>query len=229
MSRVIVKKVRRRLFLPGLVIFALVGLISFGLLVNASIRQLSLTPSVVAEAIGNEPLTYRSISSLVLESQEEIQPGSANLPDLNEKKNLLEKFNKELEGKIAKEKLHFQQVERLVTYLKRQGSPIAKREFADQIIRVSNANGADYRIIVAISGVESGFCAANYKKYNCFGYLNGVQYGSYEQAFNSLIPRIAREYVKKYGTNFKAFAVAYGIHDVEGKSALLNKYYQALL
>ncbi len=140
----------------------------------------------------------------------------------------VESFYKELEKKTSRAKEREKSITRLVNYLRSQGSPVANRKLAEQIISTSERSGGDYKMIVAIAGVESGFCRANYKKYNCFGYLNNVQYSSFEMAFAALIPKISREYVRVYGTNFKAFAKAYGIRSVDAKSELLAKYYNSL-
>jgi len=137
-------------------------------------------------------------------------------------------FYQSLEGKYKKLKEKEAKISRLVSYLKRQGSPIATYGYAKQIIDAAEANGADYRIVVAIMGVESGFCRVNVLKYNCFGYLNKVQYSGFTEALAKLVPRISREYAKPYGTNFKALAKAYGMINFEYHSGRLATFYSAL-
>ncbi len=137
-------------------------------------------------------------------------------------------FYQTLESRYKKLKEKEAKISRLVSYLKRQGSPVATYGYAKQIIDTAEANGADYRIVVAIMGVESGFCRANVLKYNCFGYLNKVQYSGFSEAFAKLVPRISREYAKPYGTNFKALAKAYGMINFEYHSARLASFYSAL-
>jgi len=81
---------------------------------------------------------------------EEVQEALAIEPILAEQ----EKVERERDAKI----------ERLLNFLKKQKSPVATREYAAQIIDLSDANNADFRIIVAIMGVESGFCRVPVKK-----------------------------------------------------------------
>jgi hypothetical protein len=148
--------------------------------------------------------------------------------EVTEKKTAQTNFYKDLGGKIEAAKKRLAKINKLVSFLKRQGSPVASYHYAELFVDLSEANGADYRIVVAISGVESGFCAANYKKYNCFGYLNGVQYGSFDQAFRRLVPKVASEYAKVYGTNFEGLAKAYGMINWELHSQRLRNYYNGL-
>jgi len=103
----------------------------------------------------------------------------------------------------------------LVIFLKKWGSPVATNDYAAQIIDLSGKYGADYKVVVAIMGVESGFCRAPLKKnggttYNCFGYLNGAKYSSFTAAFNDLVPKISKQYAARYGWNFEGLAKAYG-------------------
>jgi len=114
---------------------------------------------------------------------------------------------------------------KLVRYLKSQGSPIATYNLAELLINTSNASGIDYKLIVAIAGTESGFCRVNYMGYNCFGYLNSVHYSSFDSAIRNLIPLISQNYIRKFGTNFKAFAAAYGYQDVAAGAKNLATYY----
>ncbi len=127
-----------------------------------------------------------------------------------------------LEAQEKLEKERNDKIERLLNFLKKQKSPVATREYSAQIIDLAEANGADFRIIVAIMGVESGFCRVPLKKngntYNCFGYLNGVKYASFTDAFNNLVPKISVQYAKRYGWDFVSLAKAYGQHSWEKTS-----------
>lgn len=130
----------------------------------------------------------------------------------------------QLEEQERKAEIRAEQIAGLVVYLKKQKSPVATDAYAAQIIDLSQDNGADYRVVVAIMGVESGFCRAPFKiaganSHNCFGYLNKVTYDSFTSAFNSLIPKISKQYAVRYGWNFEALAQAYGQHGWEKTSA----------
>jgi hypothetical protein len=135
-----------------------------------------------------------------------------------------------LEQKIAKTEqalTRTKRVESLLGYLKKVGSPIATQHYAELIVDLSQQSKSDYRVIVAIMGTESGFCKKPIH-YNCFGYLNGVKYDSFDAAFKNLIPKISKQYVNKYGWNFTAFAKAYGQmgeHAAGNLSSIANKLY----
>lgn len=77
------------------------------------------------------------------------------------------------------------------------------------ILEEAEKAGADYRIVVAIMGNESGYCRVNYKKYNCFGYLNKVQYSSFREAFINVVPKVSR-IVASCGWNTDKLGRVYG-------------------
>lgn len=60
--------------------------------------------------------------------------------------------------------------EALEAYLKRQNTEFYL--YADKIVELGDFYSVDYRIIVAIAGVESGYCRVNFKPNNCWGYGN---------------------------------------------------------
>lgn len=159
-------------------------------------------------------LDYSHDVLLTKATLEEVQEALAIEPILAEQ----ERIERERDAKI----------ERLLNFLKKQKSPVATREYASQIIDLADANNADFRIIVAIMGVESGFCRVPVKKngntFNCFGYLNGVKYASFEDAFNNLIPKIAVQYANKYGWDFVSLAKAYGQHSWEKTSKYMYNW-----
>lgn len=102
------------------------------------------------------------------------------------------------------------EIDKLHNYLMRRNrSVFASREISRIIVEESIKAGAEYRIVVGIMTKESGNCVAPYKGYNCFGYLNKVQYSSFEEAFKILVPKVAR-IVAKFNWNTDALAQAYG-------------------
>lgn len=139
-----------------------------------------------------------------------------------------EQFYEGIQAQISSTKSFKQKVAKLESFFKRYKAPIANSTYAEQIIRLSEKSGADYKVVVAIMGVESGFCIAPYKKYNCFGYLNGVQYTSFSHAFEDLVPKVSRQYAKPYGTNFSAMLKAYGVHNVDAGVRKMNDFYALL-
>jgi hypothetical protein len=171
---------------------------------------------------------YFSNPYLTMQKQDQVLGVNIGSNELDRKLIEIENFYKNLDRKHTEILKRKTQTTSLVAFLRKQGSPVATYDYANQIIEVSEKNGADYKILVALMGVESGFCNANYKTYNCFGFLNGVQYSSYSNAFNSLIPQIANRYVKQYGTNFEGLAAAYGIQNVAYHAPRLRAYYNAI-
>ena len=118
-------------------------------------------------------------------------------------------------AKAEKRKNVNYQVGKLQEYLLTKNSIFSDKILSQILVEESKKHNADYRIIVAVMGKESGYCAANYKLYNCFGYLNGVQYSSYEDAFRSIVPRVA-QMSAPYGWNIRGFANAYRPVDKDG-------------
>jgi hypothetical protein len=100
-------------------------------------------------------------------------------------------------------------INNLLNYLTKRNSSVFNKEIATILVTESESVGADYRLVVAIMEKESGYCNQPYKGYNCFGYLNKVQYNSFEEAFLSLTPKVAK-YVAKYGWDTRAMGRAYG-------------------
>lgn len=125
------------------------------------------------------------------------------------------------EARKAKERED--KIQRLLAYLKKKGSPAATYEIATIVIDKSAANGADWRVVMAIAGAESGFCKQSFW-HNCFGYLNGVKYPSYAAAFTDLVPKVSRQYAARYGWDFAALAKAYGQQNWEHSTAVMRKF-----
>ncbi len=126
----------------------------------------------------------------------------------------LAQYNQEQAAIEARRKLLEDKVNRTLSYLRRVGSPVANEEIATIIVDLSDQNGADYRVLLAIMTIESGACRQSFA-HNCFGYLNGVRYPSYEVAFRDLVPKISRQYAARYGWDFASLSKAYGQHNWE--------------
>ncbi|MBN1331856.1 glucosaminidase domain-containing protein [Candidatus Dojkabacteria bacterium] len=118
-------------------------------------------------------------------------------------------------------------VNKINSFLTKKRSPVANTKIADMLYDNYKSTGTDYRILLAIMGVESGFCNASFS-YNCFGYLNGARYPNYEAAFKDLIPKISNQYVKPYGTDFEALAKAYGMVNWQAGAANMRGYYDSI-
>lgn len=126
----------------------------------------------------------------------------------------LNQFQEEQAKVEARRKELEEKVNRTLAYLKRVNSPVANEEIATIIVDLSDQNNADYRVLLAIMTIESGSCRQSFA-YNCFGYLNGRKYPSYEVAFKDLVPKVSRQYAARYGWDFVALSRAYGQHNWE--------------
>ncbi len=87
--------------------------------------------------------------------------------------------------------------------------------YAEILVDQSIACGGDYRILIGIAGSESGLGRSNYKLYNPFGYLDGVQYGSYEEALTILSCKISTQHISKCGTDIYCLAKRYSGPDTD--------------
>lgn len=62
--------------------------------------------------------------------------------------------------------------QRLRNFLTKYNSPLAS--FTEEIVELADRYKLDWRLVTAISGVESTFCKAiPYNSYNCWGWKNG--------------------------------------------------------
>lgn len=126
----------------------------------------------------------------------------------------LNQFQEEQAKVEARRKQLEEKVNRTLNYLRRVKSPVANEEIATIIVDLADQNNADYRVLLAIMTIESGSCRQSFS-YNCFGYLNGKKYPSFEVAFKDLVPKVSRQYAAKYGWDFVALSRAYGQHNWE--------------
>ncbi len=109
-------------------------------------------------------------------------------------------------------------IDKLAGYLRKVNSPMAP--FAGTIIEEAESCGANYRIIVAIAGNESGYGRVSYKLYNPYGFLNGVQYAGWEASLSDLTCKVAK-YTNKY-TDIYTLGKVYGAHNPEQWAKNIN-------
>lgn len=127
-------------------------------------------------------------------------------------------YRQEQTAEAQRQKLIKEKVDRTIAYLQRVGSPVANEQIATILVEKAEENNADYRVLIAIMMIESGACRQSFA-HNCFGYLNGARYSSYEQAFNDLVPKVSRQYAARYGWDFVSLSRAYGQHNWQLHSA----------
>ena len=102
-------------------------------------------------------------------------------------------------------------IDKLAGYLRKVKSPMA--DYAHIIVEEAESCHADYHIITAIAGNESGYGRVPYKLYNPFGYLNKVQYDGWEDSLSDLVCKVAK-YTNKY-LDIYTLGKLYGAHNPE--------------
>lgn len=80
---------------------------------------------------------------------------------------------------------------------------------AHLFVQKTDECGGDFRVLLAIAGNESGFGRIPYKLYNPFGYLNNVQYSSWEEAISILSCKIAQQYLVPCNNSPECIVVKY--------------------
>ncbi|MCA9379477.1 hypothetical protein KC640_03545 [Candidatus Dojkabacteria bacterium] len=98
-------------------------------------------------------------------------------------------------------------IDRVRAFFERYGSPMAP--YVEILVDQSYACGGNYRVLVGIAGSESGLGKVPYKLYNPFGYLNGVQYASWEEALTDLSCKISQQHISKCGEDLRCLALRY--------------------
>lgn len=126
----------------------------------------------------------------------------------------LASYNQEIAEIEEQRKIKDEKISKTLAYLEKVKSPVANNNIASIIVELAEENNADYRVLLAIMTIESGACKQSFS-HNCFGYLNGVKYPSYEIAFKDLVPKISRQYASRYGWDFVSLSKAYGQHNWE--------------
>lgn len=85
----------------------------------------------------------------------------------------------------------------LELYLEKRNSPLTP--YVDDLIIAADVYGLDYRLIPAISGIESGFCLhIPTGSYNCWGWNNGLhRFDSYRDAIYIIAKALKLNYIDK--------------------------------
>ncbi len=99
------------------------------------------------------------------------------------------------------------QISRVKRLFNSYGSPLVGYE--ELIVDRSEECGADFKVIVGIAGSESGLGKINYKRYNPFGYLDGVQYPDQETALYELICKISANHLSFCGSDLQCLVNRY--------------------
>jgi hypothetical protein len=90
------------------------------------------------------------------------------------------------------------------------------------LVEQADACGGDYRILVGIAGNESGLGRVPYKLYNPFGYLDGVQYESWDESLPFLSCTIAKRFLAPCNNDLTCIVNKYGGPDTDQDKWIRN-------
>jgi flagellum-specific peptidoglycan hydrolase FlgJ len=114
--------------------------------------------------------------------------------------------------KMKEEEKLMQQVREVRALYESYRAPMAG--VSEHLVRTSKKYGVDYKLIVAISIVESGGGRKCFKKYNAFGW-GSKSYNSFEHNLNVVIAGIANNYVAKGMNTPEKMAPVYNQANIE--------------
>lgn len=176
-------------------------------------------------------LEFRIIESYSSASIETGQNQDHELQDLREPINISKAIiRKAAEDKISyiKEEEIKYKVYLIEVLLERYNSPM--KGLGRLMYDRTTECGGDYKVVVAIAGNESGFGRIPYKLYNPFGYLDGVQYDSFEHAVDVISCKIAERFLKPCNNDLTCVIRTYGGHDTNREQWISNiSYFMSLL
>jgi hypothetical protein len=127
------------------------------------------------------------------------------------------KATRALEIQVEEQQRKIESVEAI---FRKYNSPM--QGYAELIINRTTECGGDYKIIVAIAGNESGFGRIPYKKYNPYGYLDGVQYSGWEEALDYLSCKISEQHLAPCNNDLYCIIQRYGGPETDQAKWLRN-------
>lgn len=107
---------------------------------------------------------------------------------------------------------------RLEKYLRSQKSSLSSQ--SDLLVELSDHYGIDYKLVVAIAGLESGYCSQNFAANNCWGFGN-YSWSSREIAVKEYYRLMYKNYFKKGMNTIEEIFSVYA----PGSTTYLQSYY----
>ena len=100
-------------------------------------------------------------------------------------------------------------VEKLSLFLEQQNSPLV--DYADEMIETADKYRLDWRLVPAITGVESSFGKRiPYHSYNAYGWNNGnFRFGSWEESIEHVSKTLRERYLDRGATSVGAIGRIY--------------------
>lgn len=123
-----------------------------------------------------------------------IPQGSTVIPTVSETKNIVEEITPVAYVKDAQNYIpSAEKVEKIRKYLTKRNSPLA--EYAEEFIKAADEYGIDYRIVTAISIIESNGGRYNFKPHNAWGWGKSG-FGSWTEGIWAVSKGIGKYYSK---------------------------------
>jgi len=122
---------------------------------------------------------------------------------------LTEVQNKRMEEEVAL----MSEVKRVEQLYKKYNAPMADN--AEYLVRTSKKYGVDYKLIVAISIIESGGGKVCFRSYNPFGW-GKKDFSSFDEAILTVVKGISNGYYKRGLNTVEEIGPVYNAGDVNG-------------
>jgi hypothetical protein len=94
----------------------------------------------------------------------------------------------------------------LESYLRSQNSYLAN--YTDLIVELSDYYGVNPRLVIAMAGVESGYCRVNFRPYNCWGF-GRYGWSSPEDGIRSYMALMNKGYYSRGARTIEGIASPY--------------------
>jgi hypothetical protein len=179
-----------RLRLPNPFIVGLfVALLAVGIFVAMSYHYTTATPAAISSATSTAPTALNTKSQNTFADE------------------LAEIEAEQQAAVIKKAKARQAKIDRVEAFFRSYGAKMTG--YGHILVDQAEKCGGDYRVLVGIAGSESGLGRAMYKKYNPYGYLNGVQYSSLTEALTYLSCKVSSQHIAPCGTDLYCLAKRY--------------------
>lgn len=121
--------------------------------------------------------------------------------------------NMEIKAIVDADKAVLEEAARIDAFMYRYGSVMAG--YGELITRKAYECGGNPRVLIGIAGKESGLGRIPYKLYNPYGYLNGVQYSSWEESLSILSCEISQRFLAPCNNDIYCVIRRYGGPDTD--------------
>lgn len=186
-------KIKRNKKLFLIFVLLILNILIPGVLITASVYSLNngvefvytKKPSVSASFVEHE-ITAKNVHDVqnqIAEKKEELRKKQEREENIRKTEALLARYNSPMQG------------------------------YGEIIVRRAEECGGDYKVLMGIAGNESGFGRIPYKRFNPYGYLDGVQYSGWDTSLDFLSCRIAQRFLVPCNNDLTCIINKYGGSD----------------